>query len=235
MERVAVQTAVESVRHPPALYWGVASAAALCSLYGTFALAKRSSSNNSDRSPSRNGRVSPGVAVKKLRRGLRRQYRENLRPLLEDLVYLAMFLLNIWVGVFYWIMDFFLEGRQFASQKFVESNVLASSVGPDGVASVCSRPRRGEIKRLRTRWAWTRLNSKPNVRKRCECWGWNVKDLALGDESASPRSEEPQLGLQRSHHCNSKRDNETTIAGTGEASKQILQVSIINCLGYKRL
>lgn len=167
MERAAVQAAVESARHRPALYWGVVSAAALCSVWGTFALAKRSKSGGSA------GTASPGVHAFKR---LRRQYAENLRPLLEDLVYLSMFLLNLLVGLFYWVVDSVLEGRRVSPQTIAISSILSRSADSEPLLE--TRPRRGQIKRLRTKWAWARSNPNPNPRHRCECWGWNVKDLA---------------------------------------------------------
>jgi hypothetical protein len=164
MERAAVQAAVESARHRPALYWGVVSAAALCSVWGTLALAKRSKSGGSA------GTASPGVHAFKR---LRRQYAENLRPLLEDLVYLSMFLLNLLVGLFYWVVDSVLEGRPVSPQTIAISSILSRSADSEPLLE--TRPRRGQIKRLRTKWAWARSKPSPN---RCECWGWNVKDLA---------------------------------------------------------
>jgi hypothetical protein len=156
MERAAVtQTVVESARHRPAWYWAVVSAAAVCSVWGTVALAKQR-------------KVKPGVHAFKL---LRRQYATRLRPLLEDLVYLTMFLINLLVGVFYWLVDFVVEGR--------------SPVDPIGADALHRPPRRGQIKRLSTRWAWARFTPKSHARHRCECWGWRVKDLPL-DAANSP-------------------------------------------------
>lgn len=201
MERAAVQTVVESVRHPPALYWGVVSAAALCSVWGTFALAKRSKIERTQRISG--GKVKPGVHAFKR---LRRQYAENLRPHLEDLVYLTMFLLNLLVGVFYWILDSVLERHRVSSEKLVVSSILSSCVDSDDLrtvddaealyeAEVLNRPRRGQIKRLRTRWAWARSKPKSNPRLRCECWGWRVKDLVLEENFDGHGFEAPQSGL----------------------------------------
>ena len=182
MERVAMERAVvESVRHPPALYWGVVSAAALCSVWGTFHLANRSKR-------SREPKVNSGFHAFKR---LRRQYAVNLRPILEDLVYLTMFLFNLMVGVFYWIMDKILDGRRTSSTpQLVVSSILVSCADSDDFWTVegadAFPKRRGQIKRLRPRWAWARTAwahsmPKSNFRQRCECWGWTVKDLAPED------------------------------------------------------
>lgn len=218
MERAAVQAAVESVRHPPALYWGVASAAAVCSLYGTFALAKRS---NSERNRNRSN---PGVAFKRLRR----KYAEKLRPLFEDLVYFTMFILNLLVGVFYWIVDCFLDPRVSSSQKIVVSNLCVDphdlrTVDDAEALEVLTRPRRGEIKRLRIRWAWVRSKSKKHhPRQRCECWGWRVKDLEpVGSEAH-------QIGLEGRHSSKIQSENKDLIAEIGEPSSQILQQVVIS-------
>lgn len=195
---------VESVRHPPALYWGVISAAALCSVWGTFALAKRSKFERNQRNG--RARVNPKVAFKQLRR----KYATKLRLFLGDLVYLTMFIIDLLVGVIYWIMDLFLEHRSSQQQSIVISSVLSQSVDYDDLktaydaealhgSQVLQRPpRRGEIKRIRTRWVWDCSNSKPIPRRRCECWGWRVKDLLPEEKLGSNTSKDDQIILPQS-------------------------------------
>jgi len=151
----SMESPVESGR---ALYWGVASAAAVCSLYGTVALAKRGKIKSGKGKRERVIANGPFVAFKKLRR----KYAQKLRPLFEDLVYLTMFILNLLIGVVYSVLDFLFEPRS-----------SSATLAPE----VSSRPRRGAIKRLRPRWAWVRSRSKPKIRQRCDCWGWVVEDL----------------------------------------------------------
>ncbi|KAG0563966.1 hypothetical protein KC19_8G072000 [Ceratodon purpureus] len=199
MERVVVQTVVEGGRHPGALYWGVVSVAAVCSVWGTLALAKRSK-----------GERRQGVMGVHAFKRLRRLYATNLRPLLEDLVYLTMFVINLLVGVFYWIVDFVVEGRsRVSSEEIVVSSILSRCVDSDDLravddaealreSAVLHRPRRGQIKRLRTRWAWARSESKPSTRQRCECWGWRVEDLVpeenLGGNGSEIQSKQVDVG-----------------------------------------
>lgn len=180
MERVAVQKVMESVRHPPALYWAVVSAAALC--WGTSALAKRGK-----RLPS--NRASPGVAFKRLRR----KYAIKIRPFLEDFVYLAMALINTFFGACYWVLDCFHEGRPPPNKNYfpvtsvfskdIEPNLrMVNSNATSGKYAIY-KPRRGAIMRLRTRLV--KINSLRGRRQTCGCWGWMVEDLMSQSDSGS--------------------------------------------------
>lgn len=187
MERLAVQKVVEIMRHPPALYWGVSAAAALC--WGTSAaLAKRGKNNNRRNNPRNRNRANPSVAFKRLRR----KYAEKLRPFFEDLVYLAMAILNNLVGIVYWLLDCCYEGRpnpvrnyfliRDAVSRTIEPDSNASKISEEGYGGDVYKPRRGAIMRLRTRLV--KINSLRGRPQTCGCWGWVVDDLPaakLGD------------------------------------------------------
>lgn len=179
MERLAVQKVVEIMRHPPALYWGVSAAAALC--WGTSAaLAKRGKNKNPRNNPRNWNRANPSVAFKRLRR----KYAEKLRPFFEDLVYLTMAILNNLVGIFYWVLDCCYEGRPNpAGNHFLIRNAVSRTIEPDSNSSKVSKegdvykPRRGAIMRLRTRLV--KINSLRGRPQTCGCWGWVVDDLPM--------------------------------------------------------
>jgi hypothetical protein len=176
MERAGMQKVMESVRHPPALYWAVVSAAALC--WGTSVLAKRRGT----------------TPLRRLKRA-RKHYSGKLRPFLEDFVYGTMALINSFIGALYWILDLFYEGRPPKNKNYIpiisdsslsktttvsEKNLVMMDCSnhmnnTQQTQQVLYKPRRGAIMRLRTRLV--KINALRGRRQTCGCWGWVVEDI----------------------------------------------------------
>jgi hypothetical protein len=171
-----MQKVMESVRHPPALYWAVVSAAALC--WGTSVLAKRRGT----------------TPLRRLKRA-RKHYSGKLRPFLEDFVYGTMALINSFIGALYWILDLFYEGRPPKNKNYIpiisdsslsktttvsEKNLVMMDCSnhmnnTQQTQQVLYKPRRGAIMRLRTRLV--KINALRGRRQTCGCWGWVVEDV----------------------------------------------------------
>lgn len=152
----AVPMAMESLYRPPALVWAMASAVVL--FWGTGLIAGKRLIKQ---------KVSPlsWMAI------WNRQVVDGFWICAEEVLYAWLSLLNMIMGVMFWILDFYHEGRPPSNDNYfpvasqLEKVTEPDLRNPEPKDSVVLKPKRAGILRPR--------KVKGNV---CGCWGYEVPE-----------------------------------------------------------
>lgn len=159
---VAVPVAMESLYRPPALVWAMASAVVL--FWGTGLIASKKL-------------IKQGVYPLSWLAILRRQVADGFWICAEEFLYGVLALMNMFLGVVFWILDFYYEGRPpLNANYFPVANPLQKVTEPDlrnpevKKHEIVLKPRRAGI--LRPRKVTGNL---------CGCWGYEVPELLSAD------------------------------------------------------
>lgn len=179
MEAELPIAAVECLYRSPTLYWAMASALALCWGTGLFS-PKTKATNPASR-----------LTI------LRKRTSEFLRTMAEEALYACMACVNMAMGVFFWILDFYHEGRPPPNANyFPVANQLAKVKEPDlKNPSPSSSEEEEDEKEIRSDQPKPRRAGIIRPRKvkgnTCGCWGYEVQDIqtcASDDGSTAPSS-----------------------------------------------
>ena len=165
MEAELPIAAMECLYRSPTLYWAMASALALC--WGTGLLSSKSKTKNP---------ASRLTVLRKKTSGI-------LRMVAEEALYAFMACVNMAMGVFFWILDFYHEGRPPPNANyFPVANQLAKVKEPDlkNPSPSSSEEEEGEME---TRSDRPKPRRAGIIRPRkvkgdtCGCWGYEVQDI----------------------------------------------------------
>ncbi len=151
----------EILHHPPGLIWAIVCAILLCGGTGVLATRKREKKQTGMR-------IFPVLVIQ-----------EHALLVVEEILYFYMGIVNIVLGITFWVLDFFYEGMPPRNANyFPVVNPLTKTQEPDLVPPKDSssplsadqdlilRPRRAGI-----------FRSRKGTRESCGCWGYQVDDI----------------------------------------------------------
>ena len=155
---VGLPSAMETFFHWPTLSWAIASAFVLFWGTGLFASSKQ---------------LNKDSLIQSRLLNLRRKSTFVLRFCFEEFLYTFMALLNMAMGVVFWVLDWYLDGASpLNANYFPVENQLAKVKEPDlrnptlTEGKATHRPKRAGIFRPRKGYGDV-----------CGCWGYEVDDL----------------------------------------------------------
>jgi pimeloyl-ACP methyl ester carboxylesterase len=151
----------EILRHPPGLIWAIVCAILLCGGTGMLATRKRVKKQT-------DMRIFPVLEIQ-----------EHALFVVEEILYFYMGIVNIVLGIIFWVLDFSYEGMPPRNANyFPVVNPLTKTQEPDLVPPKDSssplsadqdlilQPRRAGI-----------FRSRKGTRESCGCWGYQVDDI----------------------------------------------------------